>query len=63
MKLELGSGNRATPDYLHQDIIQLDTKLDFCCEAWNIPLNNESLSEVIAIAVMEHLKVEDFRRH
>jgi predicted SAM-dependent methyltransferase len=62
MKLELGSGNRPTEGYLHQDIIQLDTKLDFCCEAWNICLDSESLSEVIAIAVMEHLKIEDFRR-
>ena len=61
-KLELGCGNRPTDGYLHQDIIELETKLDFCCPAWLVPLPDESLSEVIAIAVMEHLKIEDFRR-
>ena len=62
MKLELGCANRPTDGYLHQDIIQLETPLDFCCEAWNVPLHKESLTEVIAIAVMEHLKIEDFRK-
>jgi predicted SAM-dependent methyltransferase len=62
MKLELGCGNRPIPGYLHQDIIQLETPLDFCCEAWNIPLQEGSLDEVIAIAVMEHLRFEDFAK-
>lgn len=61
-KLELGCGLRPTEGYLHQDILNLDCKLDYCCKAWNIPLDEETLSEVIAIAVMEHLKIEDFRK-
>jgi predicted SAM-dependent methyltransferase len=62
MKLELGSGNRPTENYLHQDIIQLETPLDFCCEAWNVSLAEQSLDEVLAVAVMEHLRFDDFAR-
>lgn len=62
MRLELGSGERGTPGYLHQDVIQLSTPLDYCCEAWEVPIERETLTEVIAIAVMEHLKIEDFRK-
>lgn len=62
MKLELGCGNRPTSGYLHQDIIQLETPLDFCCEAWRVPLHEGSLDEVIAIAVMEHLRFDEFER-
>ena len=61
MKLELGCGERPTEGYLHQDIIQLGTKLDFCCPAWEVNLPDESLDEVIAIAVMEHLRINEFR--
>jgi predicted SAM-dependent methyltransferase len=60
-KLELGCGDRPTPGYLHQDIIEL-VPLDFGCQPWEIPLNNNVMSEVIAIGVMEHLRLEDFRK-
>jgi predicted SAM-dependent methyltransferase len=62
MKIELGSGERPTSGYLHQDIIQLSTTLDFLCPAWELPVEINSISEVIAIAVMEHLRIEDFRK-
>ncbi len=62
MKLELGCGNRPTSGYLHQDVIQLETPLDYCCNAWDIPMHEGSLDEVIAIAVMEHLRFDDFER-
>ena len=62
LKLELGSGERPTPGYLHQDIIQLETPLDYCCPAWCVPMPEDSLSEVIAIAVMEHLRFKDFSK-
>lgn len=61
-KLELGCGNRPTPGYLHQDVIQLETPLDYICNAWELPCYENSLDEVIAIAVMEHLRYADFRR-
>ena len=61
MKLEFGSGERPTDGYLHQDIIQLSTPLDYVCKAWEVPMEEESLDEVIAIAVMEHLRIGEFR--
>ena len=60
MKLEIGCGERPTEGYLHQDIIELGTKLDFTCQPWEIPVDN--ISEIIAIGVMEHLRYDDFRR-
>lgn len=62
MKLELGSGERPTQGYLHQDIIQLSVPLDFCCMPWEIPLEENSLDEVIAIAVMEHLRYAEVHK-
>jgi len=61
MKLELGSGERPTAGYLHQDILQLSVPLDYICKAWEVPIEKESLHEVIAIAVMEHLRINEFR--
>lgn len=58
--MELGCGDRPTPGYLHQDITPL-VNLDFCCEPWKIDLTENSLSEVIALGVMEHLRFADFR--
>ncbi len=62
-KLELGSGKKPTPGYLHQDVIQIaDVKLDFVCNPWEIQLEKETLTEVIALGVMEHLRYEDFEK-
>ena len=61
MKLELGSGERPTDGYIHQDIFDGGVDLDFICKAWEVPLEPESLEEVIAIAVMEHLRIGEFR--
>ena len=62
-KLELGCGQRPTPGYLHQDITaQPDVDLDFNCSIWEIPLKENSLSEIIALAIMEHLRFADFTR-
>ena len=60
-KLELGSGERPTAGYLHQDTVSRPSiKLDFVCSPWEIPLKENSLSEVIALGVMEHLRFVEF---
>jgi len=59
MKLELGCGERPTEGYLHQDIIELPG-MDYSCQPWEIALLENSLTEVIAIGVMEHLRFNEF---
>jgi len=62
VRIEIGCGNRPTEGYWHQDVIQLETPLDFCCNAWQLPVYENSVDEFIAIAVMEHLRYDDFRK-
>lgn len=62
-KLELGSGQRPTPGYLHQDITpQPGVDLDFICNPWEIDLPDESLLEVIALGQLEHLRYGEVAR-
>jgi predicted SAM-dependent methyltransferase len=59
-KLELGAGERPTPGYLHQDITrQPGVELDFVCNPWEIDLPAASLTEVIALGQMEHLRYRE----
>ncbi|MCA9487697.1 MAG: hypothetical protein KC516_01910 [Nanoarchaeota archaeon] len=60
-KLELGCGQKPTPGYLHQDVTPQNlVNLDFNCNPWEIVLPKNSLSEVLALGVMEHLRFNDF---
>ena len=59
-KLELGSGERCTPGYLHHDIVPIEgAKLDFVCKPWEIPLDEGSISEILALGVMEHMRFDN----
>jgi predicted SAM-dependent methyltransferase len=60
-KLEIGSGNRPTPGYLHSDINKFD-HVEIVCNAWEIPLQSDSLTEVIAMGVVEHLTFPQVKR-
>ena len=60
-KLELGCGARPTEGYLHSDITkQPDVELDYHCNPWEIEMAPNSLSEVIAIGMMEHVRFLEF---
>jgi predicted SAM-dependent methyltransferase len=54
-KLELGSGQRPTPGYLHSDVQPFDD-IDFICSPEKIGLPDRSLDEILALGVMEHLR-------
>ena len=61
-KLELGCGTRPTPGYMHQDVTKMPgVELDFTCDPWEISLEENSLSEVIAIGLVEHLRFKEFK--
>jgi predicted SAM-dependent methyltransferase len=62
-KLELGCGVKPMTGYLHQDITaQEGVNLDFICQPWEINIPPEFLEEVIALAMMEHLRFDDFEK-
>ena len=56
-KLEIGSGMNPTPGYIHNDINHFEG-IDLVANPWDINLPQESLKEVLALAVIEHLTYE-----
>ena len=54
LRLEIGSGRRPTPGYLHNDVRAFD-HVEFACNAWEVSLPSDTLEEVIALGVIEHL--------
>lgn len=54
MKLELGAGNRPTPGYWHNDTHHFP-HIEVVGDPWMIELADNSVSEVLALAFMEHL--------
>lgn len=62
-KLELGVGERPTNGYLHQDISNKNgIALDFACPPWEVALAENSLTEVLALGVIEHLRFAEVRK-
>jgi predicted SAM-dependent methyltransferase len=59
-KLELGVGDRPSEGYLHQDISKATrVELDFICPPWELGLEENSLTEVLALGVIEHLRFHE----
>lgn len=54
MKLEIGSGQRPTPGYFHNDVNAFPG-IDHVGNPWEIDLPSGSLDEVLALGVIEHL--------
>lgn len=60
LKIEIGAGERPTPGYLQQDIAKLPgVKYDFICNPWEIDVPYNSVKEVIALGVVEHLRFKE----
>lgn len=59
-KIEFGCGMRPTPGYLHHDRTMHSTHVDWAYDLnetpW--PLAEEMLDEILALDVMEHLKID-----
>ena len=53
-KLEIGCGQRPTPGYIHNDLNAFQG-VDIVGSPWEIDLADNSLEEVIALGLMEHL--------
>lgn len=58
-RLEIGCGSRPTEGFLHQDVADLP-ELDFRCQPYEILITNLDL--IIAVGVMEHLRLWQFRQ-
>jgi len=60
VKLEVGSGQRPTPGYLHNDVNAFDG-IDIVGNPWEIDLPDHSVAEVLALGVVEHFTYEQAR--
>lgn len=58
-KLEIGCGQRPTPGYIHNDLNAFEG-VDIVGNPWEIDLPDASLSEIIALGLMEHLTDAQF---
>lgn len=54
-RLELGSGQRASPGYETSDINAFDG-IDYVCSPENLQLPSNSFDEILALGVIEHLE-------
>jgi len=57
MKLEIGCGQRPTPGYIHNDLNAFEG-VDIVGSPWDLDLDDNSLDEVLALGVIEHLTYE-----
>lgn len=60
MKLEIGSGQRPTLGYLHNDVNAFEG-IEIVGNPWEIELESSSLREILALGVVEHLTYEQVR--
>jgi predicted SAM-dependent methyltransferase len=60
VKLEFGSGHRPSPGYLHNDVNDFDG-IDIVGNPWEIDLSDATVTEVLALGVVEHFTYEQAR--
>jgi len=61
VRVELGSGYAPTPGFLHVDINPNATSVDLVAPAYPLPFENESVDELRAVDVLEHISYRDTR--
>jgi hypothetical protein len=54
-RVELGGGPYPTPGYIHVDRDLGARHLEYLAPAWDLPFGDDSVSEVLAIHILEHL--------
>ncbi len=54
MKIEIGAGQRPTPGYVHNDVNKFED-IELVGQAWEIDVPENSVEEIIAMGVVEHL--------
>ena len=59
--VEVGSGNSPKSGYIHCDTLPLD-HVEYVCNAWAIPFKTESVDEVYARHMLEHLTYREAKR-
>lgn len=59
--VEVGSGERPRAGYIHCDV-RPGKQIDFVCSAWAIPFHVESVDEIYARHVLEHLTFAEAQR-
>lgn len=55
MRVELGCGHHPTPGYLHVDIDRSSRHIEYVAPVWQLPFEDGSVSEILAVHVFEHI--------
>lgn len=55
LRVEIGPGVRPTPGYVHIDADRLARHLEHVVTTWDLPFPDESIDEILAVHVLEHV--------
>jgi Methyltransferase domain len=55
VRIEVGSGPFPTPGYIHVDHDPAARHLEYLAPAWDLPFDDHTVSEILAIHVLEHV--------
>jgi SAM-dependent methyltransferase len=54
-RIEIGSGNRPQPGYIHVDTNRSARHVEFFAQAWDLPFADDWADELLSIHVLEHV--------
>jgi hypothetical protein len=61
-KVEVGSGTRPQPGYIHVDVDPWAWHVEYVASAWDLPLADEWAEEILAIHSLEHVPPKHLSR-